>query len=329
MEDDSALADAILQLLDEPTLAAQLGRVGAEIIQAEFSFRHYLYDLLELAGLPLQRVSVVVPNYNYARHLSQRLQSIQDQDYPVFELLVLDDASTDDSLQVIETCLAATEMDCRVLVNDSNSGSVFRQWRKGVEAATGDYIWICEADDFALPGFLGEVLKAFTDPDVSLSYSQSGQVDDSGQFLADDYLAYTDEVCADKWRNNYVEPGLEELSGALAVKNTIPNVSAVVFRRQVLLDTLRRQAATLDQLKVAGDWLVYSDILRTGSCAFTAQSLNCHRRHADSVTISAENNQQHMAEVLFMQRLIDSLVELDETTREKAQGFARHVVEFF
>jgi hypothetical protein len=98
MEDDSALADAILQLLDEPTLAAQLGRVGAEIIQAEFSFRHYLYDLLELAGLPLQRVSVVVPNYNYARHLSQRLQSIQDQDYPVFELLVLDDASTDDSL---------------------------------------------------------------------------------------------------------------------------------------------------------------------------------------------------------------------------------------
>jgi glycosyltransferase involved in cell wall biosynthesis len=150
-EDSLRLAEAIMELLNNPALARRLGNTGASIIDWEFSFRHYVYDLLDLAGLARRRISVIVPNYNYARYLEQRLNSIFLQTYPVFELIVLDDASSDKSLEIIKYCLAKTDTDHQLIMNRKNSGSVFGQWRKAIKLARGDFIWICEADDFAKP----------------------------------------------------------------------------------------------------------------------------------------------------------------------------------
>ena len=70
--------------------------------EESFSFRHYIYDLLDWVGLSLKRVSAVVLSYNYGEYLPQRIRSITEQTYPVLELLVLDDASTDNSAEVIK-----------------------------------------------------------------------------------------------------------------------------------------------------------------------------------------------------------------------------------
>ena len=59
-------------------------------------------DLLELGGAGLPKVSVVVPNYNYAHYLRDRLHSVAGQDVPLYEIIVLDDASRDDSLAVLQ-----------------------------------------------------------------------------------------------------------------------------------------------------------------------------------------------------------------------------------
>ncbi|TGV96003.1 glycosyltransferase family 2 protein, partial [Mesorhizobium sp. M2D.F.Ca.ET.145.01.1.1] len=130
------------------------------------------------------------PNYNYARYLGARLNSIADQTTRPYELIVLDDASTDESVQVIEQFLADCDIPCRLVVNAQNSGSVFRQWMRGVEMARGDYVWIAEADDLADPGFLAELLPAFERDEVVMSYCQSRQIDGAGRVLSEHYLDY-------------------------------------------------------------------------------------------------------------------------------------------
>ena len=95
------------------------------------------------------------------------------QTHPIRELIILDDASTDESLHVIAKLTASLDIPVQIIANNQNSGSVFKQWQKGVEAATCDYVWIAEADDLAEPGFLEEVMKGFDDKEVVLSYSQS------------------------------------------------------------------------------------------------------------------------------------------------------------
>jgi monovalent cation/proton antiporter MnhG/PhaG subunit len=323
-EDSLRLAEAIMELLNNPALARKLGNTGASIIDWEFSFRHYVYDLLDLAGQARRRISVIVPNYNYARYLEQRLNSIFLQTYPVFELIVLDDASSDKSLEVINNCLAKTDIDHQLIINSKNSGSVFGQWRKAIKLARGDFIWICEADDFAKPDFLEKCINKFSDPEVVLSYTQSMQVDENGKVINDDYLDYTNEISKNKWQQDYVCDGFEELSKALAVKNTIPNVSAVVFRKTSLQESLDHCERQIKKLKIAGDWLIYSDLLQKGRIAFTSESLNAHRRHHKSITIDPNNNNRHMAEIIYMQIRISRLVKLDQETIAKAKGFEQH-----
>ena len=60
-----------------------------------------------------------------------------------------------------------------------------------------------------------------------LAYSQSRQIDEEGRELAPDYLEYTADISQTKWQSSYVRGGLDEIRDTLAVKNTIPNVSAV------------------------------------------------------------------------------------------------------
>ena len=74
-------------------------------------------------------VSVVVPNYNHARFLPERFLSIRSQTFKDYELIVLDDASSDHSLEVIRNELS--DLPHTLMTNDRNSGSPCSQWLKG------------------------------------------------------------------------------------------------------------------------------------------------------------------------------------------------------
>jgi glycosyltransferase involved in cell wall biosynthesis len=74
-----------------------------------------------------------------------RLASIFAQSYPVHEVIVLDDASTDDSVAVARATAASWQRDVVIDTRVRNSGSVFAQWRRAAERATGEWLWIAEA----------------------------------------------------------------------------------------------------------------------------------------------------------------------------------------
>ena len=241
---------------------------------------------------------------------------------------MLDDASSDGSRQWLESELRTLLPDAQLFVNTDNSGSVFEQWRKGVELARGDYVWVAEADDLAEADFLAEAVAGFSDPEVVLSYTQSKQIDEAGEVLAEDYHEYVSDISTSKWRHPYVADGDEEIRTCLAVKNTIPNVSAVVFRRDVVAEGLRRSVEELRTYRVAGDWVTYIEVLSHGRIAFCPKALNWHRRHRSGVTISGFGRDQ-LREILSVQRRVGETYAPAEEVRATALDYAERLYRQF
>ena len=94
-----------------------------------------------------KRVSVIIPNYNYARYIRARIKSVMMQTYPVYEIIVLDDGSTDGSAEMAKSIIfdakvGRPDLNVKYIGNEKNSGNVLLQWKKGFMEAKGDYVWI-------------------------------------------------------------------------------------------------------------------------------------------------------------------------------------------
>jgi O-antigen biosynthesis protein len=320
--DTAAMAGALLRLLRSPAETQRLANAGREILAREFSFVNYTRSLVELVRPPGKRVSVVVPNFNYARYLPARLQSIVRQTYPPHEVLFLDDCSSDDSIAIAERVLHASGLSYRILTNEVNQGT-YRQWLRGFHEATGELIWIAEADDDCAPNLLERLVARFDSPDVTLAYCESRQIDGNGRQIAPNYHAYTADVSPTKWRADYVRRGVDEIRDTLVVKNTIPNVSAVVMRRG---DTSAVEQK-LSGLRNAGDWLLYVHLLQHGNIAFVSESLNAHRRHSAGVTIG-RGGLNLMREILMVQQYVLERYGISPETERKREANLQFTYEY-
>jgi glycosyltransferase involved in cell wall biosynthesis/SAM-dependent methyltransferase len=325
----AAYADRLVDLLDDEQARMASAHLGREIVARDFGFRRYVFDLLEMTESAPPKVSVIVPNYNYGELLHQRLATIARQSLPPYEIIVLDDCSSDASLQVLEGLRASLPMDIQVIPDKANSGSVFKQWLKGVERATGDFVWIAEADDLSDLDFLSAVVTAMRDDEsVVISYCQSSAIGERGETLANDYLAYTNDLSADRWLSAYTATGQEEVDAGLAIKNTVPNVSAVIFRRKELLSTLRQHIDEISSCRIAGDWLTYLLLLEHGRIAYSPRVLNHHRRHSASVTIGSDHL-CHLKEVVRAQKFAREHYSIRPEQAERAGDYAQTLYEQF
>ena len=97
--DTEGFSNALTGLLANPTARAEMGNTACGLVSREFSFRRYLFRLLELAGKKYPRISVIVPSYNHCRFLEKRLSSIAAQTIPAYEVYVVDDYSVDGSIE--------------------------------------------------------------------------------------------------------------------------------------------------------------------------------------------------------------------------------------
>lgn len=219
-------------------------------------------------------VSVIIPNYNHDAFLHQRLNSVLNQTYRSFEVIILDDFSSDNSRSVIEQ-YRHLEKVSQIIFNDKNSGSPFAQWQKGITLARGQYIWIAETDDFCDTRFLESCMNRFKDgKDVVLVYTDSKIVDELGNIVHEDLNWWLQDVNEKKWRTDYYNDGIKEIQQALCVKNTIPNASSVVFKRQFYEETTH--------FKYAGDWYFWIRVLENGNIAFIKEPLNFFRTHSQT-----------------------------------------------
>jgi glycosyltransferase involved in cell wall biosynthesis len=214
------------------------------------------------------KVTVIVPSYNHSHYLLQRVDSIVAQTFTDFELILLDDASTDDSLKKLLAYYCMPRV--RIIVNAANSGSAFPQWEKGISVAKGDYVWIAESDDSADPRFLEHLVQLLDEhSDVGLAYCQSRLLNKEGSLIGTS-VDWTSDLDANRWQSSYCNHGVDEIRKYLVKKNTIPNASAVLCRRSMLA-----QALPLDtSFKLCGDWLHWGKLLLRSDVAYTAEPLN-------------------------------------------------------
>ena len=251
-----------------------------------------------------KKVSVIVPSYNYAKFLDKRMLTILRQSYPIYEIIILDDASTDNSREIIAKYEKKYPQKIKSVFNTVNSGSAIAQWAKGFSIATGEYIWIAEADDLAASTFLETLVKKMSeDKDILIGYTQSKIIEESGAIFAENCLEYTNDVDPEIWKKDYVSSGSEEIEKRFSVKNTISNVSAVVFRNGDYEEYLKN----LINYKIVGDWLLYINILKDGGKIFySAKTLNYHRYHGSSITEKIDK-EVHCSEVIEVQEYVYSL----------------------
>ena len=118
----------------------------------------------------------------------------------------------------------------------------------------------------------------------------------------------------------YFRKGVEEIQDTLLIKNTIPNVSSVVFKN-IDMKKIEKQ---LEKFKIAGDWFFYVSLLTEGDIYFNPASLNYHRRHLNSVT-RTEDSYSHYNEVVQMQNFIKERFTIDDISKMKMYTYRKYL----
>ena len=161
------------------------------------------------------KVSIVIPVYNKAEYISDCLESLLQQDFDDFEIVAVNDGSTDDSGKI---CDEKAAENTRIRVIHTENGGVTAARRKGVEQAKGEYIMFVDADDKLLPNAIKTLYKAIIDSNadevIGTYKDQYGNRYDSG------------------WRGFMpCEPLVRNL---LSIKNSFCVLWGIMFRKSLL-----------------------------------------------------------------------------------------------
>lgn len=211
-------------------------------------------------------VSIILPNYNHAQYLQERLDSLFNQTHQDFEVIILDDASTDGSQNILTPYKDHPKV-THFIINEKNTGSPFKQWEKGITLATGEYIWIAESDDFCDINFLESQL----------------------QHLGDAHAVVSKTLIVDKKgtvSHEHVHPIFVKGSPVLLttidfLSCPISNISAVLFK-----NTFKNDAITMafSQHHIIGDVFFYFENFNSKTILYNSHTSSYLRRPTLSVS---------------------------------------------
>lgn len=223
----------------------------------------------------MPHVSVIVPNYNHAPYLRQRINSILNQTFQDFELILLDDCSSDNSCEIMESYRKHPKVS-QIVCNELNSGSTFKQWVKGVALAKGEWVWIAESDDWAEPDFLERMICAISEhSSCGLAYCRSYRTDGQGNLLWE----VLDEKAV------VFHQGETYIRDVLSCYNAIVNVSSCLFKRE-LFDP--KKVALYENMRLCGDWFFYVLLAERADIVEVKSPLSYCRRHGTNISEDAE-----------------------------------------
>lgn len=126
-------------------------------------------------------VSIITPNFNCSRFITQTIESVLAQTYTNWEMIIVDDCSTDDSYQI---ALEYAEKDSRIIVikNEINSGAAISR-NKAIEISKGEYVAFLDSDDLWGPEKLETQLKFMQENNCDFSFSEYEHIDESNNSL--------------------------------------------------------------------------------------------------------------------------------------------------
>ena len=234
-------------------------------------------------------VSVIIPNYNHAKFLEQRINSVLNQTYQNFEIIILDDKSTDNSIDIIKK-YERNEHIKSIIFNKKNSGSPFKQWQKGFELAKGELIWIAESDDVCENSLLELLVNEFkNDPKCVVAFCKSTKINSDGQIIGEVGM-----------RCDFHMDGFSFIKKYLYRYCFITNASSAIFKK----DTLEKVDPIFTTFRGSGDWLFWIEISKCGNVAYIDKPLNLFRIHDTNTTQKELNSGNNEMEAITIYRLM-------------------------
>ncbi|RYX80181.1 glycosyltransferase family 2 protein, partial [bacterium] len=259
------------------------------------------------------KVSVIIPNYNHAPYLKQRIDSVLNQTYQNFEVIILDDKSTDNSKKVIEQYRNHSKVS-HIVYNEVNSGTTFKQWNKGIRLAKGELIWFAESDDDASSLFLEELIARFNhNPKLGIVYCNSYYMNEYNEKAQCTHIWKNERFSTNRWDNDYENNGIKEVNDYLIFHNVIDNASSALFKKSAIVAAGMAE----ESFRYAGDMYTYSKILLSSDVSYVNQPLNYFRDH--SVNTSKEsfkNGLKYLELILIYFKLLNSYDTININTRK-------------
>ena len=205
--------------------------------------------------MEMKTVSVVMATYNGEQYLSEQIDSILAQSYPVHELIIQDDCSTDGTTDIVRRYMEKYPF-VKLFVNEWNVG-YNENFRRAAMHATGDFVALSDQDDIWFPQKLERQVAAIGDADICFSNTLDGERLESSKPYPDRRFTLETTI----WRNQI--SGHTMLCRRDFVQNPNHWLSYVYY-----------------------DWSLALHALIKGSVVKIDEPLNFHRRHSNSVTFT-------------------------------------------
>ncbi|WP_313581009.1 glycosyltransferase family 2 protein [Chishuiella sp.] len=263
-------------------------------------------------------ISVIIPNYNHAPYLRQRIDSVINQTYQDFEIIILDDLSPDNSKEIIEQYRDNSKIS-HIIYNDVNSGSTFKQWNKGIDLAKGEWVWIAESDDFCENIFLETLVSLIeTYKTAGLIYCQSVFYNE----LENDLSPYrsTNNIIEFIEKENFVEKKLIPFT-------TLINASMAIFKKGLY----KQIPEDYTNYRLAGDWIFWAEIGSLADVVISGKFLNYFRQHSIKVSNNTKKNGINYSEEINVLKYFKNRFQLDNNKYENAlfQHYFRFLYDSF
>jgi glycosyltransferase involved in cell wall biosynthesis len=263
-----------------------------------------------VAGDAPPRVSFVVPTHNYSRFVGQAIDSLLSQTFGQLEVIVIDDASTDDTARVLERY--RTDPRVRLIRHAKNHGHI-RTYNEGLALARGEVVGLLSADDLCLhPEAVARQMALFdADADLGFVYTAMALIDESSGVLS----------VRMPWPEDRVRDGLDEFSD-LIFHNYVPASGPLV--RKSCHETLGYYD---ERLPHAGDWELWLRLSTRYRVGYVAEPLYGYRLHGVNMHHQDVGSSQACAEnVLTINTAIAALPDrAPSELRRRCRAAQRHV----
>lgn len=135
-----------------------------------------------MVHLPL-KVSILIPCYNHAAYIEQTIRSVWEQDYSNLELVIVDDGSTDNSLEIIERLMGISPM--AMVVEVQKNAGICRALNRALELSTGKIIGFLASDDMMLPDRLNQEVRWFESDSILKVLYSNGRFQSDGSIFGE------------------------------------------------------------------------------------------------------------------------------------------------
>jgi len=208
-------------------------------------------------------VSVCIPSFNYEKYISEAIDSVLNQSLKEFELIIVDDCSTDNSKEVISRF---SDSRIRFYENETNIGMT-KNWNKCVKLSRGEFICILGADDYVHPEFLEKCVRYVgSNSRVGLVYSAFERVKDNREKIETLRLSDTD----------FIENG--NTAFRRFVKRNVIMPSSALIRK----DCFESLGDFDEHLGYAPDIEMFARIATRYDVAFVSEVLGYYRLHKEN-----------------------------------------------